>query len=367
MRKTTGDVIYPTSLVALLTLSVVELELFTMGAEIIKTAGRDAWLSILLAAPLSYFFLYITVRLAQRFTGRTILEYAPRLWGSFFARALFFIFILYELLWLVRILWRSADINTIYFLHKTPLFVIMLFFMVGAILLIRYGLTPLVRFFEFTLPFFLIFMFISLVIALSNIKPSYFIPVLANGIWPVLKGAFLYLSMFQGLEILLFAVPFTINPGKALFPAVIGLSLIHITSLLVLISILGNLGYAATLNLLYPGAEMLNTLNVPGWPVERFELFLTLPWLLAVFTSMGVALYLACYAILRLVRLKKPGAVYWTVGLLVIPATYLIPNILWAIALEWPLRLLTLLVVYLLPLFTYGLAELQRRKGDESV
>jgi len=367
LKKTPGDVIYPACLVALILLSVMEIELYTGGSEIIKTAGRDAWLSVILAAPVSYFFLYITVRLAQRFSRCTILEYAPRLWGRPLTYAIITVFIGYELLWLVRTLWHSAEINMIFFLQKTPLLVVILFLIIGAVLLAGGGLVPLVRFFEFMFPFFFLSLFIALVLALSNMRISYLIPVLAHGIRPVLKGSLLYLSMLQGLEVVLFAIPFTQNPQKTLFPAMAGLSLIHILALLQISVVLGNLGYDGVLNLLYPSSDMLSTLQVPGWPVERFEPFLTLPWLLGVFTSMGLAVYLAGYGILQLVHLENPKPVYWTTGLLAIPAVYLIPNILWARSLSLPLRFLTLLVVYLLPLVSYGLAVTRKQKGDEHV
>lgn len=365
MIKNRGDTIYPGSVFALLFLSVTEVELYQTGRTLIQAAGRDAWLSILVAAPFTYIFLYIFTRLARDLKKRTFLDHLPRLWGKFLAYPLIMVFAVYELIWLVKTLRITADINLTYFLPQTPLLLVLFLFILGAIALSSGGLTPLTRFFEFMLPFFLIFFFVAQLLALGNARLKHFLPFLAGGILPVLKGALLYCTVTQGLEILLFAVPFAQDPRRTFLPAFLALTMFHLANLSQTIGILGKLSRETASLLIYPGNEMLTSLHVPGWPVERFELFLTLPWMIAVFTSISVALYLCSTAVLKILPLKNPKPVYWSAGLLAVALVYLIPNILWLLYLDNPFRFLTVLVIYLLPLASFVLFLFRQRRKEE--
>lgn len=349
MRKSPGDAINAGSIFALLFLSVSEIELFTGGREMIEIAGRDVWLAVILGGLLTYPFLYLLFILARRFPRETFFEYAPRLWSKWPARIIVLLFGVYAIIWLVRMLWMTTAFNAEFFLPQTPHVVVALLFMLGVIWLVRGGLVPLVRFFELMLPFFLLPYIWVIILSLSEMRISYFQPVLANGLMPVIKGALHYCLMIQGLEILLFALPFTLNPLRSRLAAFSGLTLLHLSSLLQGVTILGNLGREGTGHFIFPGTEVLSSLHLPGWPVERFELFLTLPWLIATFTSLGIALYLAAFACQILLPVKKPALVYWGFGLAAIALIYLFPNILWIHLLQKYERVLTLLVIYLIP------------------
>jgi len=364
LRKMTGDVINTGSLVLLIFLAIMEVEAFTFGGPLIRTAGRDAWLSILLGSLLTYPLVFLVVRLAQRFPRTTFFEYTPRVWGKFLGIPIILFMVGYWMLWLVKLLWRVGDINTSFFLPNTPLIVSLFFFVLGAVYLAKYGLVPIVRFFEFMFFFYFISYFPFMLIILLNGQIEYLYPFLEGGIWPVIKGALIYLGMLQGPEVLLFAIPLTLNPSKALLPSLAGLTLFHFAAFLQMAAVLVNLGISSASDLVYPSMDMLSTLHLPGWPVERFELFLTFPWLIGTFTSTALAIYLASNGLMSLLPWPKPPLIFWAVGILVIPPVYLIPNILWTEQMESMIWLITPLAIYLLPLATFGLAVLRKKRGE---
>lgn len=346
-------------------LAVAEIEILTFSPIIVKIAGRDAWLSQVLAALGTYGFLFLLVRLGQRFPHKTFFEYSPRLWGKPLTSLIILGYLGYWLTFAVRLLWRTADITTTFFLPNTPLLVVLFFFICGTIFLASYGLVPLVRFFEFMLLFYLVPYLLAIGIALSNMKISYFFPILADGIWPVIKGALLMMATLNGLEILLFAIPLTARPQQTLLPAFAGLSLFHLTVVAQTLAIIGNLGAVTIREMVYPSMDMLSTLRLPGWPVERFELFLTLPWLIGAFTSVALCIYLLCNGILKILPLKNPKPVYWTIGSGAVILTYLISNILWVFLLEKYLWAITPVFIYLIPLASYLLALIRRQREED--
>lgn len=366
MNKNPGDTINTGSLALLVFLAVVEIELYTASAELVKIAGRDAWLAVLIGGLGSYVTLYFLVRLGQKFRSQTFFEYSPRLWGYIFTRVIILVFLVYWIVWLVRLLWRMADINTTFFLPNTPIIVILLLFTVGTTFLASYGLVPIVRFFEFSLLFFFIPYLFTIIVALSQIKIMYMTPVFAQGVEPVFKSAFHYMTKLQGLEIVLFALPFTKNPQNALKPALAGLTLINVSAFIQVLAVLGNIGAISTQDLVYPSAVMLSSLHLPGWPVERFEPFLTLPWLIGVFSTIALMIYLTTYGSTLLFNIRRPKFIYWAVGLGVIPLTYFLPNILWSYEIDKVLSILPILTIYIFPLTAYILAVINGKRKERN-
>lgn len=367
MKKIPGDIINTGSLVLLLFFSVVEVELYLMGGVLIDLVGRDVFISLFLGAGISYFLLFFLIRLGQHFPRQTFFEYLPQVWGRPVSYLLYLTFILYWLEWLTKMMWQMADINVTFFLPNTPILIVVSLYILAAVLLARYGLVAITRFFELMLAFFFIPYLIAMIIALTNIRISYFFPLLTHSWWDILKGALLYAGMFQGLEVILFALPFTKKPSQALLPIFTGLTLVHVVVLLQIVATLGNLGAASAQSLVYPSADMLSVLQVPGWPVERFEPLLTMPWFIAVFTSVTLAVYLISRGILKLVPRLNGPLVFWGTGLLSIPLLYLIPNILWSLSLTITFWLITPFFIYLIPLITYGLALFRHKGGSEEL
>lgn len=364
MKKATGDVINAGSLMMLLFLAATEGEII-FAHPLFKAAERDTWLSIILGALATYPLLFVMLKLAQRFPGRTFFEYTPLVWGKFPAYGIILIFTGVWLVWLVKILWQVGDINSTYFLPNTPLLIVYFLFILGAVYLAKYGLVPISRFFDLMLIFFFVPYIISIFLSLTNIRLVYFFPILGNGILPVLKGSLIYIGMIQGIEVVLFALPLTKNPKKAFSSAFLGLTILHTSNLLNIIGIGGTVGAHSSSQSFYSSMDMLNSLKVPGLPVERFEPFLTMPWFIGVFTSTVLAIYLITYGVSRIIPLKKMGLFCLGIGILALALTYLISDILWSQDIRNVLQTLYVAVIYPLPLITLLLSIL-RKKGEGS-
>lgn len=77
--------------------------------HLFKEAGRDTWLAVLLGAIATYPLLFLMLKLAQRFPGRTFFEYAPVVWGKLLGYLIIIIFIGIWLIWLVKIIWQVGS------------------------------------------------------------------------------------------------------------------------------------------------------------------------------------------------------------------------------------------------------------------
>lgn len=260
---------------------------------------------------------------------------------------------------------NTIEVNEIFFLEKTPDLIPLIFLALGAIWLVSYGLTAIIRFMQIISPLYFIPPLVIIPLALSKIKFDYFFPVLANGIMPVIKGALLYTGYFYGLEVILFLPPFLADTKKAVKPALIGAVLLNLLAFVFIVLAIGTLGIHNTNQLFWPGYAILSIIEVPGFPAKRFELLLTMPLLIGAFVTISLTLYLLSFGISQVFKLSCRKFIIYFFGLSCLLATMLIPNFAWSLRLRDLHIYIAIVFVYVLPIFTLLLAVI-RKKGKYS-
>lgn len=344
--------------------AVIEFELFNMGKQMISVAGRDAWLSVLLGSFLITLITYLVVRLASRFPQENLWQYSQFVWGRSLNYLIATSYFIIWALFLILLYRNTAEINQFFFLSKTPLLLPPFLMGIGAVWLVSYGLTPLIRFFQLTFPLLILPVFVTMLLTLKEIDFTNFLPILEKGFLPVLKGAVIYAGHMQGLEIIFFLMPFLTNAHQAVKPAILGISTVNLFAFFQTISAIGILGINNTQEMLWPSVSILELIEIPGFPAERFELFLTLPWLIAIFTTLSLALYLLSYGIVQIFNLENKKATIYLAAIITLFASSLIPNFAWTIQIRDTFDNFSIPFVFLFPLLTLVIAIYKRKAGE---
>jgi len=194
------------------------------------------------------------------------------------------------------------------------------------------------------LPFIFIPVIALPLLSIRTIEWGHFLPVLSNGFLPVIKGALIFAGVIQGLEVILFISPFLSDIRKSYLPVIIGLGSFLFLVCTILISSVGILGVENVKHSLWPGISTVSIIELPGFPVERFELFLTLPGLLGILTTLCIYLHLISYGIIGLTNFKYRKLMITLVGGVIISGVYLFPNYAWAINIRNVVQYLTLII-----------------------
>lgn len=356
------DKLSPRSITPLLILTIVEYEVFTFSKMTIGIAKQDAWLAVIIGAVIGSICVYLFVSLAARFPNKGYFEYLRVVWGKPLGYLMIFAYFLFWVVFLSLLFNETMANNKLLFLPKTPAIIPLLIFAFTLIWLISYGITPIIRFFQIMLPFLVIPLAFLVPLFIRATDWSSFQPVMSNGLMPVLKGALSFLGAYQGPEILLFAAPFFLQIDKTAKPAVLGYAITAFFGSSNTIAALGILGVENLKETVLPGINVVTLLELPGFPVERFGLLLTLPWLIGIYTTMAIYLYLLSYSIIELFHLKNRKLAICFFTLLPLVIGFLIPNTIWHDTLRTYLSYATVPLVYILPLLTLFLAVI-RKKG----
>jgi len=356
------DRLHTRALIPLLILTIVEYEVFTFSKATVAAAKQDAWLSILIGAIIGSFFVYLFIKLAARFPNKSYFQYLPIVWGKPLGFLISNLYLLFWLALLSSIFYETLLANKMLFLPQTPTIIPLILFALSLIWLVSYGLVPMIRFFQLLLPFLAIPLLLLALLFTTTIKIDRFLPVLESGLLPVIKGSYYSLGAFQGPEVLLFAAPFFLRIKDGVKSSLLAYNVTAFFGWSNTVAAIGILGVQNINESVLPGIDVVNLVEFPGFPVERFGLLLTLPWLIGIYATLAIYLYLLCSSTFYLFNLRPRNWITFFITAIPVTIAYFLPNEAWHELLRLYLTFVTVPIVYILPVMTLLLAVI-RKKG----
>lgn len=171
--------------------------MFVVGASpliiptlVASVAGKDSWLSVIIAAIVGLLVVWVNIYLAQLHPGKTFVEFTQQLLGKWMGGFVSISLILIQFLAGTDVIWYVGDFfTTVYMTGISKYHINILFIAVLAIALL-YGLEAVARsteiFFVIVLPFFII----TLLLLIPEYKFDNLFPIMENGAAPVVAGMF---------------------------------------------------------------------------------------------------------------------------------------------------------------------------------
>jgi len=365
IKDTVLDKLDPKIMATVIIMGVIEFEFLTYTRQLVLYAGTDAWLSVLLGGLATSVNSYFLVRLAGRFPKENFFQYIGKVWGKPLAAFISLTYLLYWTVYLTMVLEGFAIANRVFFLPETPYIVPMFLIILGAVWIVPYGFTAVVRLLQLMLPILALPLLISFLFTVPSVQFDNYLPVMSNGIFPVIKGAIYYAGIFQGvLGIILFLSPFLTNIKKSFKPVLLGVNLVVFIGLIQTGTAIGVIGIENVKESIWPGIDTISSINFPGFPVERFELWLTIPWLAGVFSSACLFMYLIVFGFIQVFHMKSRRITAYIIAGITVLSTYLFPNYSWIMVIRMYFTYLTLIFLYLIPVTTYFLAIIRDKKGN---
>jgi spore germination protein (amino acid permease) len=366
MNNSQADSLDPRALVTMVIVSIMEFEIFTFSKITVAAAKQDAWLAIIVGAFCGTGLIYLLMKLAARFPGKGYFEYLKIVWGKPLGNLFSMLYLLYFIYFLVLLFYEVSLVNKLLFLPKTPKIISLAIFALSIIWLNTYGIAAIVRFFQLMLPFLLLPLLLLEFLLIRTVNFHNFLPLLGGGILPVLKGAFCFLGANQGAEVLLFLAPFLTRIDQGTKPAMLGFVILSINGWINAVTALGILGVAGMKESVLPGVDTVTLIELPGFPVERFGLLLTMPWLIAIYTTMAIFLYMLDSGFGQLFNIRPRKIIISVLAAVPLLLGCFVPDISWHETLRKYLTLVTPFLVYALPVITLALALIRKKGNNEA-
>ncbi|WP_368505357.1 GerAB/ArcD/ProY family transporter [Alkalihalophilus sp. As8PL] len=249
----------------------------------------DGWISIILAGAIIILFIILYVRLQQHFPGETLLEYIGKgkVW-KWIARGISLLFLIYFLCLMAYEVRVLALLIRMYLLDQTPSEVIAALMLLCTTYAVSKGTQGIVHLSLMFLPI-VVFVLLGL-ISFTTIKADFtnLLPVMPEGVLPVLAATKVTLLSFLGIEILFFLMARMKKSEIKVFPLITGIMLVALLYLLVTVVTYANFTVDTTTQITFPTVELAKQLEIPGGFFERLESLMITVWLITIFNTISI-------------------------------------------------------------------------------
>ncbi|WP_411502561.1 GerAB/ArcD/ProY family transporter [Brevibacillus centrosporus] len=277
-----------------------------MPGPLATVAKRDAWIAAILAMVIGLLSIALIHALGRRFPGLTLMAYTELLLGKWLGKGVMLLFILaFPYLIASLTLNNIGDFLTTQMMPETPIEAIYVVVMIVVVAGARLGLETMARSSEIFFPWVLLLFGILVLFVVPNAKLENILPVLENGVGPVIRAAlpFAGFPFMEGVTVLMIypMVNRPENNGKSLITGMVvgGLALIITTALCLLV-----LGYDQTARLTFPSYGLAKKISV-GQFLERIEVMLAIIWMITIVFRLTFLFYVSAIGLAHVFGLRE--------------------------------------------------------------
>ncbi len=280
-------------------------------------AGRDAWVSTIIATILGFLPLSIIIYLQNKYKGLSIVQYSEKILGKFFGKLFSMFFVLNMFILTTIVIEDLAVLFEIAILPDIPIIIIRFSMMSLAIYAIFSGIESLGRLAElYALPIIFLLLIIPLV-SLEEMDFNFLRPVLAEGYTKVIVGSLMSLNFpFTEVTVLAMILPAVQDEKKSTSLYYLGYAIAAF--LLLTRTVVGIAVFSAALlgKFQLPVYQILRFATL-GEFLNRIEAFFIFIWILSIFTKLLPTFYGVILGLGQLFELKDKNSLIIPVGILV--------------------------------------------------
>lgn len=250
--------------------------IFSLPRLVSAAARQDAWIAAFLGVMFPLLILLIIERLGRRMPESNFVNMNQRLLGPWLGSCMVFLFIVYVIFFQAVVVRIFSEITNVFLLPRTPLPVIVLLVMLGAVYVINKGARVVARVNEIL--FWVILPSLLLILtSLVNADYTNLLPVGEAGLSRIARGTLSSSFAYGGIEVLL-VFYFLVNRKEEVIKAgILGLgftALVYMVFTLIALLVLGS----ETMQLMnWPVLTLLKTVKFSV--LERPELLMLVIWM----------------------------------------------------------------------------------------
>jgi spore germination protein KB len=269
-----------------------------------KEAGTDSWLVSLV--PVTVYGLAVAlvcVSLAGRFPNQVFTEYLPRVAGRWPGKILAAAYIFFFVHVAAVILSQGANYIHTAFLRETPLLAIELLLLSVAVYGVYLGIEVIARQNTLVFALFMFSLLLLVTFVLEHFSFKNLLPVLENGMFPVLKASALIISWRGEVFFILMLYPYLNRKQEALRTASGVVVFSGISQSAITLVATGVFGAALLPNMVFSIHELVRYISI-GF-LERMEVFIVVIWVAGLIVKLAIFIHAASTAAAHTLGLKN--------------------------------------------------------------
>lgn len=285
-----------------------------LPSYVAQEAGPDSWISVLLGTASSMVLVMMFLTLGLRFPDRTIIQYSCDILGKIPGKLVGSLYLFYILDICSSVSRELGEIFVAAFNPDSPLVIYPVITLLVASYALAKGLEVIVRVNEFILPIGLGILGLAAILNLNHLDFSHYLPVMANGLLPPLKGGFLIQTWILEIVLFLQVIPYVRDQNKIRKYTAFSVLTLGISMELgvLIIAVFGTL----TGELLYPALEFVRFATI-GEFIQNLDITIMGVWIIGMFMKVAISYYVLVLGVAQLCNLKTYKTMILPVGLVI--------------------------------------------------
>ena len=299
-------------------LSTLGGSILVASSTIATAAGRDAWLSGPVTIASGLVMMWVYCYLGTRFEGLTLIGMLRKVFGKWLGTIVSGGYFVYFFVTAYGIPWYIGGFGSSV-MPETPVLIPQTVFIAVIIVGLFYGIETVARASEVFITVFTVLFLGFVLLVLPNAKVDYILPVLENGISPVLKGS-IFLSAFVSIQniTVLMIYPIAVKDKKAgkkaVFKGFLWANAIVSVNIFIAILVLGHGIVADSAFATILLAREINVMAV----LTRMEYVVSVVWLLSEFVIGFLYFYATTMSASEIIGLKDHRKIILPFGLIML-------------------------------------------------
>lgn len=311
-----GGKISPKQVWWLIITTILSTSILFLPAAMFRKAKQDSWLSVILITLLGLVVGFIITKLGTRFPGQTIIGYSPQIVGQILGKLIGFIYILYFLHINAVIIREFGEFLTTVFYLNTPIVLIIATIVLLSASAVRNGLEVISRVNELVFPAIILFLVLVFILILPDLTCTPLQPVLADGLMPVVKGAYPAALFFGEVIVVAMILPAVNRPKQAFVAVSKALGVIGLFGMVLMLELIA-LFCVEVAQLQFPLLSLIRYISLFGF-LERIDALVMVIWVGGVFIKITVFYYCLSVSTAEFFNLKTYKPVVLPLGVMLV-------------------------------------------------
>lgn len=267
---------------------------------ILGHAGRDSWISLLLAILPAILMGFIVALLAQRYPGQSMVEYSQLILGKWLGKFVVIIFLLYLFHEVSLAIRGFGEFYTSAVTPRTPILIYLVAILILAGYAVRSGLEVIARTNQAILVFLIPIEILASALTHKDKDYRNFLPILEDSFEPVIHGTLTLVGLYSSIFVLSMIFPF-INDTKQLKRySIVTMVILIIMFVGPITGVIAIYGEERGEGLYFPTFLILRDVQIGA--LQRLDILGILLWSLGSFGKVTVFLYAMSLGIAQLFK-----------------------------------------------------------------
>jgi spore germination protein KB len=298
--------------------------MFVVGSSVLyiptvlaATAKEDAWIVGVIGGILGVGIIFLYVKIAEFSDGKDLIQLYESVFGFILGKVFTVIFSFYCLIIASLILRGIGDFMKTQIMPETPIEIIMGLFIFFVIYAQKYGVEVFARSAEIFFPWIIFLFSLGVCMILPDIQFKQILPILDNGIKPILQGTLSYIG-FPYLEcvLLLILLPYCNRFKQAKKSWILGTIAGAILLLIPVVLAILVLGPEMTARQSYVTYVLAKKMGIPR-VFERMEVIIAIFWIITIFYKLLLCSFCLNKSLGRLLKVEDEQILVFPLGIII--------------------------------------------------